>query len=207
MKHQNVKQRLIEQTILTVAQNGLDKTTTKAIVADTGINEAYIYTNFGNKEDLLAKTFDALDYELVEKLTTHLAIMSEKELDYETRCRFYFEIIWRFILNNRDRALCFLRYYYSPYFAKNSADEHKKRYEKITETFSTAFNPRANVWMLLNHMLNVILDFAVKVFNDAVPDNDDTAEHVFRLLYYSINPYIKDEIKSPDNRKEVTING
>ena len=45
--------------------------------------------------------------------------------------------------------------------------------------------------MILNHILNVLTDFAVKVFSNQVGDNDDTAEHVFRLVYYSVSPYLK----------------
>jgi len=194
MKHYNVAQRLIEQTIIAVAKNGLDKTTTKSIVAGSNINEAYIYSYFGNKEDLLNKTFEALDNELVDVLSKNLNVMGNAQVNYEARCRRYFNIIWRFILNGPERTLCFTRYYYSPYFSNNAADSHKARYEEFTKVFSQAFKPDANVWMLLNHILNVLLDFAIKVFDGSVPDDDDTAEHVFRLLFYSITPYIKDEI-------------
>lgn len=43
MKHYDVQSRLIDRTIIVIAENGLDKTTTKAIVKGTDINEAYIY--------------------------------------------------------------------------------------------------------------------------------------------------------------------
>jgi hypothetical protein len=47
--------------------------------------------------------------------------------------------------------------------------------------------------MLLNHILNVMLDFAVKVFDGAVSDSDDTAEHVFRLIYGSVKQYFREK--------------
>ena len=56
---------------------------------------------------------------------------------------------------------------------------------------SGSFKEKANVWMLFNHILNVMLDFAIKVYDGAVPDDDDTAEHVFRLVWFSINPYLE----------------
>ena len=61
VKHHNVRNRLIDNTIMVIAANGLDKTTTKAIVKGTDINEAYIYSHFSDKEDLLAKVFETLD--------------------------------------------------------------------------------------------------------------------------------------------------
>ena len=95
MKHQNVRNRLIENTIRIIAENGFDKTTTKAIVSGTDINEAFI-------------------------------------------------------------------------------DE-------------------ADVWMILNHILNVMLDFAVKVHNDHMSKEDSYSEHVFRVIYRSVEQYFKKE--------------
>jgi len=191
MSPQEMRQTLIAKTISVIANEGLDKTTTKAITQGTGINEAYIYRCFAHKEDLLTKAFETLDEELVRKAMQHISVMYMSELEYELRCRVFFEAVWKFLLGNKDKCLAFVRYYYSPYFTKYSASEHKKRYSQLVEKFSEAFIKEANAWMLLNHILNVMLDFAVKVFSEAVENNDDTTEHVFRLVYYSIQPYLK----------------
>ena len=45
--------------------------------------------------------------------------------------------------------------------------------------------------MLLNHILATMLDFAIKVYDEALPNNTDTAEHVFRVIYHSVRPYFK----------------
>ena len=45
--------------------------------------------------------------------------------------------------------------------------------------------------MILNHILNVMLDFAVKVHNDLMPKSDDYSEHVFRVVYVSVKQYFK----------------
>jgi len=191
MSPQEMRQTLIAKTISVIANEGLDKTTTKAITQGTGINEAYIYRCFAHKEDLLTKAFETLDEELVRKAMQHISVMYMSELEYELRCRVFFEAVWKFLLGNKDKCLAFVRYYYSPYFTKYSASEHKKRYSQLVEKFSEAFIKEANAWMLLNHILNVMLDFAVKVFSEAVENNDDTTELVFRLVYYSIRPYLK----------------
>ena len=82
MKHYDVQNRLIDQTITAIAEYGLDKTTTKAIVKGTDINEAYIYRYFRDKEDLLSHVFDTLDEELVNKVMQHLPVMYMRELKY-----------------------------------------------------------------------------------------------------------------------------
>lgn len=193
MKHQNVRNRLIENTIRIIAENGFDKTTTKAIVSGTDINEAYIYRDFSDKEDLFVKVFDKLDEELLAKLMQHLPVMYMQELEYELRCRVFFDAIWKFLINNREKCLAFVRYYYSPYFKKYSAVAHKQRYRPLVEKFSEAFIGEADVWMILNHILNVMLDFAVKVHNEQMPKDEIYAEHVFRVIYRSVEQYFKKE--------------
>ena len=194
MSPQEIRNTLIERTISVIASEGLDKTTTKAIVTGTGINEAYIYRNFSDKEDLLAKTFDFLDEELLSVVVSNLSVMYSQERSYRERCRVYFSAVWDFLLGNREKCLAFIRYYYSPYFKKNSAKIHKHRFRPLAEEFAAAFKVEANVWMLMNHMMNTMLDFAVKIFNDEVPDNEDTEEHVFRLVYHSMVPYFRQSI-------------
>jgi AcrR family transcriptional regulator len=193
MNPQEVRQKLIAKTISVIAKEGLDKTTTKSITYGTGINEAYIYRFFDHKEDLLTKAFEAMDEELVKKMKQHISVINMSELEFELRWRVLFEAVWSFLCGNKDKCLAYVRYYYSPYFTKYSAFDHKSRYAPLVEKLSVVFTEGANVWMLLNHVLNVMMDFAVKVFSEAVDNNDDTTEHVFRLVYCSILPYLKKE--------------
>ncbi len=191
MKLDELRQGLIDGTIHVIARDGLDKASTKQIGLATSINEAYIYRCFEDKEDMFAKAFAYLDDELVAKAMQHVSVMYMREMEYEMRCRIFFTSIWRFILGNRNKCLAFIRYYYSPYFSRYSAEEHKKRYIPLVDKFKDAFREEANVWMIMNHILTTMLDFAVKVFDGAVSDSDDTAEHVFRLIYVSVRQYFK----------------
>lgn len=191
MSPQDMREKLIARTITVIANEGLDKTTTKAITTGTGINEAYIYRHFSDKEDLLSKAFDRLDDELVAKVMKHLPVMYMQEMEYELRCRVFFEAVWKFLLSNKEHCLAFVRYYYSPYFGKYSAERHKQRYAPLVEKFKDAFVDEADVWMILNHILNVMLDFAVKVHNGQMPSEDNYSEHVFRVIYRSVEQYFR----------------
>lgn len=195
MKQAEIRQALIDGTIHVIAQEGLDGATTKMISTTTGINQVYIYRLFKDKEDLYTKSFEYLDKELVSKFLYHLPIMSMNNLSIEERARMLFMVIWRFLLGNRDECLSYVRYYYSTYFNKYSIESHKEDFKKAVEEFSVVFKEEANVWMLLNHIFNVMLDFATKVFDGQLRDNDDTAEHVFRLVFVSVNQYFKDGIR------------
>ena len=198
MKHLNVRDRLIENAVRIIAENGFDKTTTKAIVSGTDINEAYIYKYFDDKENLFVSVFENLDKELLNTLMQSISVIYMSELDIKLRCRMFFDAIWKLMLDNKENCLAFVRYYYSPYFSKYSADKHKQLYEPLMEKLKPIFIDEANVWMILNHVLNVMLDFAVKVHNNQMPEKDNYSEHVFRVVYHSIEQYFKKEKVTDD---------
>ena len=191
MRRDEFRRCLISGTVSVIAREGLDGASAKQIETETGINVAYIYRCFKDKDDLFAKTFSSLNQELVDVIFEALPIIFVPEMSFTEKFRLFFKPIWRFMLENREKCLCYIRYYYSPYFKKYSFEEHVNIYRPIVEKISVIFKDEANVWMLLGHAMNVLLDFAVEVFNGSVPDNEDTEEHVFRLIYYSVSPYFK----------------
>ncbi len=191
MKHEEIRKNLINGTIYVIARDGINKATTKQIGQTTSINEAYIYRVFENKEDMFAKTFSYLDEELVTNVMQHVSVMYDQQIKFEMRCWLFFSSVWEFLLGNREKCFAFIRYYYSPYFSKYSSEEHKKRYLPLVDQFKNAFRDEANVWMILNHILTTMLDFTVKIFDGEVPNNNDTAEHVFRLIYCSVCQYFR----------------
>lgn len=191
MKQDEIRLKLIDGTIRVIARDGLDKATTKQIGTETTVNEAYIYRCFAGKEDMFAKTFDYLDAELAEQVFQHMHVMGLTELDFEQRCRRFFFAVWKFLLSSSEKCLAYVRYYYSPYFKKYSYRIHEARFMPLVAIFRPAFIEEADVWMILNHILNVMLDFAVKVHNDLMSKSDDYSEHVFRVVYVSVKQYFK----------------
>lgn len=196
MKREEIRQKLIDGTIRVIAKEGLDKASTKQIGLTTSTNEAYIYRCFKGKEDMFARAFDALDEELLAKTVQHVEVMYLPGMEFVQRCRSYFLAVWAFLLSSRDKCLAYVQYFYSPYFTKYSAEDHKKRFMPLLSKFSAAFKDEADVWMILNHILNVMLDFAVKVHNDQMPNNDEYAEHVFRVIYASVKQYFINDVGS-----------
>lgn len=191
MRSDEFRQQLIDGTIKVIAKYGLDKATARQLEDETGINFAYIYRCFGDKENMYAKTFESLDKELVDVIMSSIE-QASKIGDYsEGFFRELFSLIWRFLTGNKDKLLCFVRYYYSPYFLQYSYVGHKKQYEIIIKKMSPIFKDEADVWMILNHILNVMLDFAIKVCTNRMPEEDNYTEHVFRVVYASVKQYFK----------------
>lgn len=191
MKRDEIRCKLIEGAVQVIAQYGLDKASTKQIGLVTSTNEAYIYRCFADKDDMFVNAFDYLDKELLHVTMKHINVMYMKSLEYEKRCRSYFSAVWEFLLGNRDKCLTYVRYYYSPYFNRFSSETHKKRFYPLVAKFKDAFKDEANVWMILNHILNIMLDFAVKVHSGEMPGEDSYAEHVFRVIYRSVDQYFR----------------
>lgn len=196
MKRDEIRQKLIDGTIHVIAREGLDKASTKLIGQTTSTNEAYIYRCFNDKEDMFAKAFDTLDEELLAKTMELVEVMYQSNMTFELRCRIYFFAMWDFLTGNRDRCLAYMQYFYSPYFVKYSAEDHKKRFAPLVTKFRVAFKDEADVWMILNHILNVAFDFAVKVHNHQMPDSDDYSEHVFRVIYVAVKQYFRNNGES-----------
>lgn len=186
MDQENIRQRLIESTIRVISRDGIDKATTKLLAKEADVNEVYIYRLFESKEALFVKTFAALDNELISKLLDYLPVMHMDKLKPKSRTRILFSCVWQFLLSNPEKCRCFISYYYSPYFKKYSCEAHLEAYRIIVEKLRPAFLPGADVWMLLNYIMDVLLTSAVKVFNGILPDNDRTAEHIFDLIYSAV---------------------
>ena len=193
MSQNDLRQALIDGTIYVIAQKGLDKATTKAISEATGLNEVYIYRLFGSKENLLLNAFEHLDEQLLEKCLLHFEVMYMNEMDFETKCRIYFIAMWRFLIGNKNEILAYIRYYYSSYFSNGPDVAHKTRFLPLVEKFKEAFIEEADVWMLLNHILDVMLAFAVKVHNEQMPNEDIYSEHVFRVIYAAVGQYFNNK--------------
>ena len=192
MKREEVRNRLIAGTIQVIANEGLDKATTKQIGLQTNINEAYIYRCFKDKDDLFAGCFDMLDRELFAAVMQNISIIYMNNIEIALRWKTFFTRIWEFMLGNRDKCLAFIRFYYSPYFVKYYATRHKKLFEPVVENMRQAFKAEADVWMIINHIFNVIIDFSVKVHNGLMPDEDDYAEHIFRVICAAVKQYFRE---------------
>ena len=191
MKHYDVAKRLIESTINVIAEQGMDKATTKAIAASAGLNEAYIYRNFDDKEVLFQKTFAILDEYLLGINMDQMPALMRTDLSAEEKHWIYFSNVWRSKIDHPNMVKAYIRYLYSPYFLKNSLEDHRKRFAPLIERFSLVFKDGADVWLILHHMLNGAGDFAVRVFHGEAADNSNTSQHVFQVIYNSIHQYFR----------------
>lgn len=197
MKNEKIYREVFtNNTLRLVAEGGFEKATTRAIAGERReinnikLNEAHIYRVFGTKENLFAETFAMLDNELISNIKDSLAVFDMRE-DFRSQCERIFMRLWRFLLQNEDKCRYYTRYYYSIYFKEDIYKTHIKKYEILIERIASAFVDGADVWSLLHHIITVMLDFAIRVYNGALEDTEENAAHIFNVAFSSIAPYLK----------------
>ena len=203
MKHEtDVRQLLINNAIHLIAEGGFEKATTKELahcsgsLPDVKMNEVYIYRLFGSKERLYEETFIYLDRELFLAFKNGVDAVGGFEDDTKERLYDFFLLSWNFILGNEERFRCYVRYYYSIYFKGNSFDSHKRMFSGMISDMAPLFKEEADVHSILHSVLTAMFDFAVRVYNGDLEDNDINRPHVFNVLYCMMMTYFKEPAKA-----------
>ena len=191
MHTEEMRIKLIESTIHTISKVGVDRATTKLLAGNAGLNEVYIYRIFGGKDGLFKETFTYIDKQFARHLLKCFKDISKTQNSMRNYFRKIFSQIWEFALNDKEKCSFFIRYYYSRYYTKQCGNEREKIYSDVLLSMKNVFREDANVWWLFNHMFDVIFSSAVKVLRDEIPNNEQTEENIFALLYAALQPHLK----------------
>lgn len=193
MDQKEIKQALIKSAIHTISNVGIDNATTKQLATNAGVNEVYIYRIFGGKDALFKAAFNYVDIEFSNAILKILPLTYtyEKNIDPEKHFNKTFKLIWQHTLKDKEQCAFFIRYYYSRCYTADMSEERKKIYAPIIKLFSIGFLPNTDTWWLFNHILDVIFSSAVKVLRSEIPDNQETEDRIFNLLFFALKPYLK----------------
>ena len=198
---QEVRELLISNTIRLIAEGGFEKATTKAITHSGNgmpgikMNEVYIYRLFGSKETLYAAVFMQLDQELYIAFKNAVEAVGGFDSFSKEKMYQFFLTAWKYILGNEIRCRCYVRYYYSVYFKDQSLEEHGKHFELIANEMNSLFREEADVIAILRSVFTSLFDFAIRVYNGELKDNDINRPHIFNVLYCMMATYFKEEFK------------
>ena len=197
MKNEEIYRDLfIKNTIRLVSEGGFEAATTSAIAGERReidnirVNEAHIYRIFGTKAHLFAEVFSILDCELLAAAGRGLEKF-DKETDKRKQWEILFREMWDLFMEDESGCRYYVRYYYSAYFKGESLRAHNAKFKEFICDMTPLFVESADVCAILQHVVTVILGFAVCVFNKSIPNDEDNRSHVFNVVYASINPYLK----------------
>jgi AcrR family transcriptional regulator len=193
-----VKELLISNAIHLIAEGGFEKATTKELtvcgghLSDLKMNEVYIYRLFGGKDKLYESAFRRLDTELFYAFKSGAEVVGGFEDNTKEHLYEFFLRAWNFILGNEERCRCYVRYYYSIYFKGESRELHNKLFNEMVSELIPIFKAEADVNAILHSVFTTMFDFAIRVYNGELEDNDINRPHVFNVLYCMMMSYFKD---------------
>ncbi len=190
MEKEQLRNDLIQSAIHVVAQYGLDKTTTKRLAGELGINEVYIYRAFKDKDALLTEAFIAVDNEFSNFLLSALPVMEQTEIPISYRCFLLFSKVWQFILSDKEKCLFFILFYYSRYFNRLDIRKRNERYRKVIAAMAPAFTEGTDVWGVLNHIFDTLFSSALKVIRGEITESETTPNEIFQRIYLSVSSHL-----------------
>lgn len=180
---------LLKAAVHSVANNGLENTTTRTIGTEAGIHDAYIYRYFDDKDQLLAQAY----------LTENEKIMNVlvKAIDYENqflatqpleqRSAYVICAAWKYLTDNPDICKFLVYYYNSPGFSKYALEDHRKWVSRLTQMLYPTFHTKEEPATMLYMIFNSLYEFAMQVANGILPNTEETAQRVFRNVYTAIS--------------------
>lgn len=113
-----------------------------------------------------------------------------------TRC---FLRVWRFAINNETQCRFYIRYYYSIYFKGQSLAGHNQRFSEIVNCFRPLFKDEADVVAIMHSVLTLLLDFANRVYNGDLADDDINRPHIYNVHYCAMESYFAEEVRKSAN--------
>ncbi len=199
MKYESeIKTLLIENAIHIISDGGFEKATTRELTHCSGsspdfkMNEVYIYRFFGSKENLYREAFYRLDRELCNAFRNGVVGIGGFDRDTKEKLHRLFLRAWHFVIGNEDRCKCYVRYYYSSYFKGRSQHDHDKLFAEIVNEMSPLFRDNADVVSVLHSVFTALFDFAIRVYNGDLEDNEENRSHIFNVLYCMMMTHFKD---------------
>lgn len=193
-----IKELLIKNAIHLIAEGGFEKATTKELTHCGGnlpnlkMNQVYIYRFFKSKEELYEAAFISLDNELYRAFKNGVEILGGFDEGGKEKLNKFFSMAWQFVMSNEERCRCYVIYYYSNYFKGKSREAHRQLFAGIEEEMTPLFKDEADVNSILHSAFTALFDFAIRVYNGELEDNEINRPHIFNVLYSIMATYFKE---------------
>ena len=86
----------------------------------------------------------------------------------------------------------------------SSIEAHKKLFAGIVSEMEFLFNEHADVASILHSVFTALFDFAIRVYNGELEDNEKNRPHIFNVLYCMMMTYFKDNIQQEIKVSQIT---
>ena len=175
---------LLQAAIRAVARDGLEKTTTRSIGAAAGINDAYIYRYFKDKEELLSRAYIDANEHLVKLLLHRIGEAGKMAIEYgRERFAYVARGLWDVLLENAELCLFCDYYYHSASYQKYAADAHHTLALSLLEKMEERYTIAERAEYSLYYLMESIFGFAARAITGRYPKGEDGFEQMLDQLY------------------------
>lgn len=175
---------LIDAAIRAVARDGLEKTTTRSIGAAAGINDAYIYRYFSDKEDLLSRAYILVNEQLINLLLRLIGDVKARDgEDLQDRFAYVIRGLWDVLLNRSEACIFCDYYYHSASYKKYAAAHHHDLALQLLDKLGEGHKLDDQAEFSLYHMMETLFAFAAKAVEGYYPKTEEAFRQVVQRLY------------------------
>jgi AcrR family transcriptional regulator len=194
------RQALLQSTVRAVAKYGMKDVSIRSISADAGVNDAYIYRYFKDKEDLLVQAYLLENDRFMRHVMRCIELVQEQAaLQEGIRDRYciIFHTAWRYLLDTPDVCRFFMYYYHSPNFEKYAQETYKEQLDLLAGKIIRLFDCAEDARHCLYALFVLLNSCSIQVLNGELPDNAETEDRVYRMTYNAICAQMKNT--EPEN--------
>lgn len=184
---------LLQSTVRAVAKYGMKDVSTRSISGDAGVNDAYIYRYFNDKEDLLMQAYLLENDKFMRHVMRRIDLVQKQAVFQEQteRFRLVFHTAWRYLIDTPDICRFFMYYYHSPNFEKYAQEEYRKQLDMLADKIAYLFHSEEDAEHCLYALFILLNSFSLQVVNGDLLDNEETEARVFRMTYSTLCAQMK----------------
>lgn len=192
---------LLKSAVRAVSKFGMKDASTRCISNEAGVNDAYIYRFFQDKEDLLKQAFLLENDKCARCVLRHIDLARDQlnSLSLIERCRHVFHMLWRYLLDNPDVCRFCMYYYYSPSFERYTQDTYREHLGSLARSIQPIFNNILDVKQCMCALFVLLNSSAFHVLNGVLPDDNNTEERTFKMVLNAICFQMKQEVSENVN--------
>ena len=187
MKHENVRERLIESVIAVGAAQGIENATTRKIAAGAGLAEAYIYQNWPDKVELLKDAFLEIRARIGRALGYVVSQIEPNTAQADYIARILWCAYWNYLVEHEEELRYFLNFHHSGYFTEEMAHRWPQEfmpfgYLMVDMDRIYHISEATNVPVMRVHIETGTLDHALAYLRGQLPQTPETVEAIYRAI-------------------------
>lgn len=189
-KREEQKQLLINASIKTVADRGLEQTFVDTICTNAGLNVVYLYRLFGNKDQLLLSAFEKIDNEFLHYVLGFLREFNKFPVNNKKICFEIFNHCWQYIIDRPDNLRFYVRFYHSATFHSIGYDDHIKRFYAIIQRLEPSFKANTDVTMVMHQVFETFIKQAIQHVAHPVCSNESAKNMCFNMIFSITSAFV-----------------